>query len=148
MLLLWASSVWKLFHTLSANIKKKYFSEIKDEFIELCIKICESLPCKLCRNHAKEYMSKVDKELILTKNDLILLFFNFHNVVNVNKKVELYEIDKLKKYKYMKTKNVINNFIENVKMFFSNDILMKDFTNWIELNNAKFNKGKKKKLEK
>lgn len=88
-------------------------------------------------------MSSINKNDILTKKDLILLFFNFHNVVNVNKKIEMYNIEDLKKYKYIKTEKVLKKFMINLKTYFQNELLVTEFTNWITLNRHKFNKGKK-----
>ena len=96
---LWGSRTWYFFHTLAEKIKPEEFESVKNELMELIRKICNNLPCPICTAHANEYLSKIKNHNIRTKEDLIELFFHFHNEVNTRKKQPLFEHEQLMIYK-------------------------------------------------
>ena len=141
MLILWSHAVWNLFHVMSCNIKKKYFEEIKDEFLDLCVQICYNLPCGFCRMHATKYMNEnLNKNEIKNRNELILFFFNFHNTVNESKKGSLYKENKLRKYKKFKTMETVDNLESVLKTYFRKQELEQKFSDWKSRNISKFKK--------
>ena len=75
----WGNATWYLFHTLSFKMKDEHFDELKNDFLNICTKICATLPCPDCSEHATEIMRNVKRENIKTKKDLQLFFFDFHN---------------------------------------------------------------------
>lgn len=133
----WGPGLWRFYHTMSVNIKKKYFNEIKDEYLNLCIKMCHSLPCPMCRRHATDYMSKINKSEIKNRKDLIQLFYNFHNHVSQSKNREIYKDETLSIYKKLKTEQIINESSNILKRYFNNE-LFKEFTEWFDKNKDKF----------
>ena len=50
--------------------------------IEIFSKICSSLPCPDCQQHAKHFVAKTDFNKIKCKRDFIDMIWVFHNIVN------------------------------------------------------------------
>jgi len=108
----WGEPTWFLFHTLAEKVKENNFQSIRLDLINLITIICSNLPCPDCANHATNYMKKINPASIKTKQELKLMLFQFHNVVNQNKGFSLFPIDNLEsKYSNANTVNIIQNFI-------------------------------------
>jgi hypothetical protein len=110
----WGEPTWFLFHTIAEKIKPDEFHHIRVELLNIISIICNNLPCPDCANHASEYMNKINKNAIRSKQDLKLMLFQFHNVVNQKKKFPLFSIDELdSKYSNANTINIIQNFMHH-----------------------------------
>ena len=108
----WGEPTWYLFHTLAEKVKDEYFQSIRLDLLNTIVIICQNLPCPDCANHATEYMKKINFSTIKTKQDLKLMLFQFHNVVNQRKKFLLFSINDLdSKYSNANTINIIHNFM-------------------------------------
>jgi hypothetical protein len=108
----WGEPTWFLFHTLAEKVKENNFQSIRLDLINLITIICSNLPCPDCANHATDYMKKINPASIRTKQDLKLMLFQFHNVVNQKKNFPLFPFDNLdSKYFNANTVNIIQNFI-------------------------------------
>jgi len=108
----WGEPTWFLFHTLAEKVKEEYFHTIRYELLNTIVIICKNLPCPDCANHATEYMKKVDFNSIRTKQDLKLMLFQFHNVVNQKKQFPLFSINELdSKYSNAHLVNIIQTFM-------------------------------------
>lgn len=107
---LWGKSTWFLFHTLAQKVSEERFPEIRLELLNIIHMICINLPCPKCTEHAKKFWKGVNFNTIQTKEDLIRLLFDFHNMVNARKHVELFKYEELDKYNTAITKNIIYNF--------------------------------------
>jgi hypothetical protein len=108
----WGEPTWFLFHTLAEKIKDEYFQTIRLDLMNTIFTICKNLPCPDCANHATEYMKKINFASIKTKQDLKLLLFQFHNVVNQKKHFPLFSVNELDaKYSCANTINIIQNFM-------------------------------------
>ncbi len=107
----WGRHIWTFFHTMSQKVKPEYFDIVKKDFIDFIIKICNTLPCPICSQHASEYMRSINFNNIRTKEDLIQLFYVFHNTVNARKNYEFFKSDQLSMYQTANTIAVINNFM-------------------------------------
>jgi hypothetical protein len=108
----WGEPTWFLFHTLAEKVKDEYFQSIRYELLNTIVIICKNLPCPDCANHASEYMKKVDFNSIRTKQDLKLMLFQFHNVVNQKKQFPLFSINDLdSKYSNANLVNIIQTFM-------------------------------------
>jgi hypothetical protein len=108
----WGEPTWFLFHTLAEKVKEEYFHTIRYELLNTIVIICKNLPCPDCANHATEYMKKVDFNSIRTKQDLKLMLFQFHNVVNQKKQFPLFSINELdSKYSNANLVNIIQTFM-------------------------------------
>lgn len=113
----WGEPTWFLFHTIAQKIKDEHFGSMRLSILNIISLICNNLPCPDCANHASEYMKKLNPNSIRTKEDLKLMLFQFHNVVNQRKGYPVFSIDNLDtKYSSAITVNIIQNF-----MFFFQD---------------------------
>lgn len=81
----WGEPIWTMFHTMAQKINQTEFSRLRPEIIDFIRTVCHSLPCPECTAHATEYISKINWNTVLTKEDLINMLYVFHNVVNQRK---------------------------------------------------------------
>jgi hypothetical protein len=107
----WGEPTWFLFHTLSEKINEDSFKSIREDLLNVFYSICTNLPCPDCANHAKQYLDNVNFKAIQKKQQLIDLFYHFHNEVNARKGYDTYPYNKLDKYKSANTSNIIKNFM-------------------------------------
>jgi len=145
----WGNATWYLFHTLSYKMKDEYFDELKDDFLNMCSRICSNLPCPDCSEHASAIMRNLNRGNIKTKKDLQMFFFDFHNSVNKRVKKPLFTESSMFMYRNAITKNIVFNYIStmskkyhNIKLItnsFHRDATMNDFKKWISHNSNKFN---------
>jgi hypothetical protein len=144
----WGNATWYLFHTLSYKMKDEYFDELKDDFLNMCSRICSNLPCPDCSEHASAIMRNLNRGNIKTKKDLQMFFFDFHNSVNKRVKKPLFTESSMFMYRNAITKNIVFNYIStmskkyhNIKLItnsFHRDSTMNDFKKWISHNSNKF----------
>lgn len=78
----WGPITWTFLHTLAAKVKAESFPAMRGELCELVRTTCQNIPCPLCQEHADAYMARVYWDKIITKNDLALMLWEFHNTVN------------------------------------------------------------------
>lgn len=145
----WGNATWYLFHTLSYKMKDEYFDELKDDFLNMCSRICSNLPCPDCSEHASAIMRNLNRGNIKTKKDLQMFFFDFHNSVNKRVKKPVFTESSMFMYRNAITKNIVFNYIStmskkyhNIKLItnsFHRDSTMNDFKKWISHNSNKFN---------
>jgi hypothetical protein len=86
----WGPPTWLYLHTMAEKVKDTSFQQIRKDLFRIIYTICTNLPCPMCSNHAKEYLSKINVESIRTKNDLKQFLFVFHNSVNTRKGLKLF----------------------------------------------------------
>ena len=144
----WGNATWYLFHTLSYKMKDEYFEELKDDFLNMCSRICSNLPCPDCSEHASSIMRNLNRGNIKTKKDLQMFFFDFHNSVNKRVKKPVFSESSMFMYRNAVTKNIVFNYIStmskkyhNIKLLtnsFHRDATMNDFKKWISHNSNKF----------
>lgn len=114
--MIWGPAIWFLLHTLAEKIIPTYFLSIRSELLTNIYSICTHLPCPVCSEHAKEYFGKINFNSIQTKDDLKLMLFQFHNVVNQRKGHPIFTIDELNtKYIQANTVKIIQNFMVHFK---------------------------------
>ena len=148
MLILWSHPTWKIFHITTANIIEETFDEkFKNECIDLFTKICNHIPCGMCRAHASEHMKTINKDEIKTARDFELFFHKFHNEVNTQAKKELFLEEDLKMYKKKSVRKIIIEFKNVLRMYYRNEELLNEFNAWYKKNNDKFIHYKKPKKE-
>lgn len=125
----WGSAVWMFFHTLSIRINNNYYNNNYQYVWNFIKRICSSLPCPYCQQHANLYVNKIASHQINTKEKLKLVLFNFHNSVNnrIGKKSE--DITILEKYKRANITAILNFF---EKRFFHSYIGTRTFNDWIK----------------
>jgi hypothetical protein len=144
----WGPPIWKLFHVLIENLKEESFPKLYIELFQFIKKICTSLPCPECSNHATIFLSKVNPEQISSKNDFKNMLYIFHNKVNLRRKKILFAYLDLNKYKNQKIIPIYNHFITvyntkgNLNLLtdsFQRQLILKDFKKWIIHNLVHFN---------
>lgn len=146
----WGEPTWFLFHTLAEKIKDEQFILHKNELLQVIYNICVNLPCPECGTHAKNYLDKMNFNMIQNKQQLINMLFVFHNYVNSRKHFPVFTYDELReKYSKAITVNIIRNFLfvfneknKNVHMI-ANEMhrkrLLNNITSWFDKNIDIFN---------
>jgi hypothetical protein len=110
--MLWGEPTWFFFHTIAHKIKPEYFASIRLDFLNLCATICNNLPCPNCSSHATQYIKNVNFNSIQTKEQMKMLFYNFHNSVNTRKGYALFPLSELdSKYENANLVSVIQKFL-------------------------------------
>jgi len=108
----WGEPTWYFFHTMAHKIKPEYFTQIKDEFLNMCFMICRNLPCPTCAQHAQAYIQNINFKSIQTPAQMKDLFFEFHNTVNKRKNFAVFTKQELEtKYATAITANIIQQFM-------------------------------------
>lgn len=109
----WGEPTWFFFHTLAEKVKPDKFPKIKRDLVNIVRMICNNLPCPICAEHATAFMNKVNFNAINTRDNLKMLFFRFHNEVNMRKGYSLFTEDELnEKYPTAITNNIFGNFVQ------------------------------------
>lgn len=122
---MWGPAIWIFFHSLANDITDQQFQNYKNKIITLFLDVCNLLPCIVCRNHAQEAISKAYIKYINTKNDFVLFLIQFHNLVNIRKKImPLTELEVKEIYKNIDFYKTVYNFL-NV---FTKQYYTKDFS--------------------
>ena len=154
MIFLWSRPTWKLFHILTANIiEEKFDDTFKNDCITLFTKICNNIPCMMCRTHASEKMTKINRDEITSARELELFFYKFHNEVNERTNTKIFPENELVKYKSKSVKKIIKEFKHVLEIYYRNTELLKEYNEWTKSNQDKFTlyekpKDKKPKDEK
>jgi hypothetical protein len=94
---IWGPITWTLIHILSQRVHQSALIELFD----LIYSIVSFLPCPLCSDDSKSFMSKINKQGIKEPIHLQDIYFMFHNVVNKKKQKPLFKHENLVQYKYM-----------------------------------------------
>ena len=115
--MLWGAPTWYFFHTIAEKIKVEYFADSKVPLFNLIKSVCMNLPCPSCTEHATQYIEKIYINSIKSKEDFIMLYFNFHNEVNKRKNKPIFTYEELReKYSKANIINIVNNFLYYYKM--------------------------------
>ena len=107
----WGRPIWTFFHVMAEKIKPEYFNLVIKDYLNFVLLICGTLPCPVCSTHASEYMRSININNIRSKDALIQLFYNFHNVVNQRKGYAVLQKDQIPKYETANTVIAIKDFI-------------------------------------
>lgn len=108
----WGEPTWFLFHTLAQKIRDESFGALRADLLNTFFLICKNLPCPSCADHATKYMQNINFSRIQTKQQLIDLFYEFHNSVSLRKGLPLFNrIDLEQKYAAANTIEIIRNFL-------------------------------------
>jgi hypothetical protein len=106
----WGPTTWTLIHILAQRVYPNKNSI--NELFELITNIFSNLPCPICSEDSKKFLSKVKRDGIKTPKNLQDLFFVFHNMVNKKKGKSIVENDILEQYKYIFIAPVYKQFIQ------------------------------------
>jgi hypothetical protein len=134
----WGRITWTFLHVMSSKMKDDYFDSFKDEYLEMCKKICKNVPCGVCKKHASIVMDNIDFKLIKTKSDLQSFFYDFHNSVNMGTEKPVFPEEELSNYNEINTETMVIIFKMVMEKMFKKEIY-DDFNVWISANLYKFN---------
>lgn len=95
----WGTPTWYFFHTLAEKIKENEYDGIKVEVLSYIKNICSVLPCPDCRDHAVNFMKRINIGHVNTKEQLKQMLCGFHNSVNARTNSPQYSVDGLELYK-------------------------------------------------
>jgi hypothetical protein len=113
----WGEPTWFLLHTIAEKISEQEFQARRTDILNIIYTICTNLPCHICSDHAKEYLTtKVNFRSggVRTRTDLKQVLFQFHNTVNQRKNYPIFTQDQLnEKYARANVKNIVYNFFAN-----------------------------------
>ena len=107
---IWGTTIWFLFHTIAQKIKPEKFIILKPNILEMTSIIFSNLPCPECANHARESFNKINQHNIKTKDDLISLYWEFHNLVNKRLNKPIFSREDMSKYKSGNLLAIFHNF--------------------------------------
>lgn len=140
----WGKPIWTFFHVSAHKMKPEYFNLIIKEYLNFIVLVCNTLPCPVCSSHASDYLRSINLNNIKTKEDLINLFFTFHNSVNLRKGVQVLSRDQTPSYENASTIIAIKLFVNafedktrSVKLMADDLVRMRileKFKNWINAN--------------
>ena len=95
----WGTPTWYFFHTLAEKIKENEYDGIKKDVLLHIKNICSVLPCPDCRDHAVNFMKRINIGHVNTKEQLKQMLCEFHNSVNARTGSPQYSVDGLELYK-------------------------------------------------
>jgi hypothetical protein len=148
--MIWGNATWTFLHTMAHKIKPDYFNKLIGEFLNIIVRICNTLPCPICKQHAVHYIKNVNFKTIQTKDDLKQMLFHFHNNVNNKKNIPLFSQSELdSKYETSNLIQSLNYFVANYRLRAFNiqtisnktqrDSLIQHIKNWFNQNSQYFN---------
>lgn len=109
----WGQPTWFLLHTLAQKVKAEAFPHIRKDLLDVIFKICNNLPCPDCASHATQHLNGINFNTIQSKEDLQVMLYNFHNIVNKKKGFELFDYQDLEtKYSTANTVRIYQYFMQ------------------------------------
>jgi len=144
---LWGPHTWLFLHSLVEQVNEKDYATIKDSLFMIIKRICSLLPCADCSIHATNFLSRVSRNNINEKQDLIKLMYLFHNSVNNRTRKPLYNYNELSKYKNINVFKAYYNFslvyhtkgdIKTVSDNFQRQYVLKEVADYLNKNSKCF----------
>ena len=144
---IWGPSVWKFLHTIVEKIQEDQFQSIHLILFQFVKKIGGLLPCPTCALHASSYLNKINGQTLTTKSQFKMMLFEFHNQVNKNKKLPLFEEKDLEQYQQYSLHDVVQQFINafhtrhnmaQLNQSFHRRRLIKELVDWLQQNRSIF----------
>jgi hypothetical protein len=149
--ILWGAPFWFFFHTLAEKVKPEVFYQNRDALLGIIREICSNLPCPTCTTHATQYLNNINFNAIQTKQDFIMMLYEFHNSVNKRKNLPIFPYSELQpKYERANLVNIVNHFMHFYKIehriirLMAEDMYRrqsaKSILDWLHANQHIFNK--------
>jgi hypothetical protein len=114
-------------HTFASQLKEESFTTIGHKVLDILIQISHNLPCPECAQHAKLFWSKIEKQNIKSKTDLINALYVFHNVVNSRKKYKAFKYVDLQYYTTTNILTTFNLFSRNYNTYGNLNLIIDSF---------------------
>ena len=143
----WGTPTWYFFHTLAEKIKENEYGGIKGEVLSYIKNICSVLPCPDCRDHAVNFMKRINIGHVNTKEQLKQMLCEFHNSVNARTGSPQYSIDGLELYKRANFSKIFAYFKQEIGRPLHNrqlsdamarQMALKNITIFLQNNRGKF----------
>jgi hypothetical protein len=149
--ILWGPPFWFFFHTLAEKIKPELFYQNRHALLGIVRDICHNLPCPTCASHATQYLNNINFNAIQTRDEFIMMLYEFHNSVNKRKNFPIFPYSELQpKYEKAIFVNIVNYFMHFYKMehhvvrLMTEDMYRrrsaKSILDWLHANQHIFNK--------
>jgi hypothetical protein len=108
----WGEPTWFFLHTIAEKVKPESFAIIRGELLQHIYNICVNLPCPLCAKHAKMHLDSINFSIISSKDELKMMLFTFHNIINSRKNYPLFSLEDLDvKYSLANIGKIFRHFI-------------------------------------
>ena len=144
----WGPPLWMFFHTLAERIDEQKYDILGPQLFNLIKQICYNLPCPDCSKHATTFLNSVKLHTIQTKNNLRMMLFFFHNLVNKRTNKPLFIESDLSIYATYNLRVVFTNFMNTYNRKTGNLRLMNDslqrkniminVSKWLNINHIYF----------
>ena len=143
----WGPPIWIFFHTITARVKDGLDVNVYKGLFRIIKTICKNLPCPTCSTDATLFLSKINEDVINSKQKLINNIYIFHNYVNKKNNKQLFNYNKIVNYNQLDLAVVIRQFIRayntqgNMNLLnesFQRQLAVKEFRRWMRANISAF----------
>ena len=143
----WGPPIWLFFHTITSKVKDGLDINVYKGLFRIIKTICKNLPCPTCSTDATLFLSKINEDVINSKQKLINNIYIFHNYVNKKNNKQLFNYNKIVNYNQLDLAVVIRQFIRayntqgNMNLLnesFQRQLAVKEFRRWMRANISAF----------
>ena len=143
----WGPPIWLFFHTITSKIKDGLDINVYKGLFRIIKTICKNLPCPTCSTDATLFLSKINEDIINSKQKLINNIYIFHNYVNKKTHKKLFNYNMILNYNQLDLAVVIRQFIRayntqgNMNLLnesFQRQLAVKEFRRWMRANISAF----------
>jgi len=143
----WGPPIWTFFHTITSNIKDGLDVNVYKGLFRIIKTICKNLPCPTCSTDATQFLSKINEDVISSKQKLINNIYIFHNYVNKKTNKKLFNYNMILNYSQIDLALAIRQFIRayntsgNMNLLnesFQRQLAVKEFRRWMRANISAF----------
>jgi hypothetical protein len=110
--MVWGEPTWFFLHTIAEKVKPESFAIVRSDLLKNIYNVCTNLPCPYCAKHAKTHLDSINFSRISSKEELKMMLYTFHNVVNAKKNYPIFPREELDtKYSLANTGKIFTHFI-------------------------------------
>ena len=143
----WGPPIWIFFHTITTKVKDGLDVNVYKGLFRIIKTICKNLPCPTCSTDATLFLSKINEDVINSKQKLINNIYIFHNYVNKKTNKKLFNYNMIVNYVQSDLAVTIRQFIRayntsgNMNLLnesFQRQLAIKEFRRWMRSNISAF----------
>jgi hypothetical protein len=143
----WGPPIWIFFHTITTKVKDGLDINVYKGLFRIIKTICKNLPCPTCSTDATLFLSKINEDVINSRQKLINNIYIFHNYVNKKNKKQLFNYNMILNYNQLDLAVTIRQFIRayntqgNMNLIsesFQRQLAVKEFRRWMRANISAF----------
>jgi hypothetical protein len=110
--MIWGEPTWFFLHTVAEKVKPESFAIVRGDLLKHIYNVCTNLPCPFCAKHAKIHLDSINFSRISSKEELKMMLYTFHNIVNAKKNYPIFPREELDaKYSLANTRKIFTHFI-------------------------------------